>query len=106
MSGAFDIAASYIYDIDQYYTPEIQVEKYQILNKDTKVNPPLTAEQLKGSFPSSVYGIKNITLKRNRIHRIGLDAKTVIDRFGIWGEACLSVTERKMTNHTNHGKSA
>lgn len=95
MSGSFDIAASYIYDIDQYYTPDIQVEPYSLIDENTINNSLLTQQQLAAAMPTTIYGIKSISLNRDRIHRIGLDAKTVIDRFGIWGEACFSITEKK-----------
>lgn len=34
----------------------------------------------------------NVGLERRRIHRIGLDAKTTLDRFGLWVEAAWSQT--------------
>ncbi len=33
-----------------------------------------------------------ITLERKRLHRFGIDAKTTIDRFGLWAEACYSLS--------------
>ena len=35
----------------------------------------------------------SVALKRERIHRIGLDAKTTVGKFGIWTEAAYDITE-------------
>lgn len=94
MGSFFDLAASYVYDLDQYYTPEIEVTPYALIDENTSVDPLLPPEQL-SVLPSQAYGLKEITLTRRRIHRIGMDAKAVVDRYGFWGEACLSLTDQK-----------
>jgi hypothetical protein len=65
MYSALDMALSYTYDFDDYYTPVIRY-----------VSP----------FD------KSLTLVKDRIHRIGWDMKTTVDRFGLWLEACYSLT--------------
>jgi hypothetical protein len=94
MNNTLDIAASYIYDLDQFYTPEIALEQYSIIDSYTSIVPPLTREIAAASGRTYAYGLKKITLERRRIHRVGLDAKAVVDRFGIWGEVCYSITDK------------
>ena len=60
-----DFSVSYLYDIDQYYTPIV-------------------------SYTSPLD--KSLTLERLRIHRIGADARTTAGQFGLWIESCLSIT--------------
>jgi hypothetical protein len=69
-SSAFDASLSYLYDIDPLYTPVVTVTN------------------------TATYGRSvSIELKRERIHRIGLDAKTTVGKFGIWTEAAYDITE-------------
>ncbi|NLG17337.1 MAG: hypothetical protein GX556_08430 [Fibrobacter sp.] len=90
--GTFDVSASYLYDMDQYFTPEIELEPYSPLDATTKIDPSIPSGAL-SAVPSEFWSLKNLTLRRGRIHRMGLDAKTVIDRFGVWFEGCYSLTE-------------
>jgi len=62
--STWDLSASYVYDFDPYFTPVI------------RYGSPLD---------------KSLDLVRERIHRFGLDAKTTLDRFGVWLEACYSL---------------
>lgn len=62
---AADFSVSYLYDLDTF-TPVITT----------------------GGTPATT----DILLERKRIHRIGADAKTTIDRFGLWAETCYSAT--------------
>ena len=77
-----DFSFSYIYDIDPFYTPEIELKNLIVF-----------------------YNIKSIDLVKKRIHRFGTDIRTTIDRFGIWAEVCYSMTEDylmssyKLRNH-------
>lgn len=64
-TSAVDLSVSYLYDYDQYYTPVISY-----------------------AGPAN----KTLTLERMRIHRFGADAKTTIGPFGLWAEACYSLT--------------
>ena len=70
-SKAADLSVSYVYDIDQYYTPDITTVFY----------------------PGTGYVVKSIELERKRIHRFGADAKTTLGKFGLWLEAAYSRTE-------------
>jgi hypothetical protein len=92
MTGTFDLGLSYLYDIDPYYTAHVNLIQYSPIDTNTKFIAPLTPAMLGSSSTSAIWGLENIRLKRNRIHRIGIEAKTVVDRFGIWGEACYSLT--------------
>ncbi len=64
-TDAADLSLSYLYDLDQYYTPVITY-----------------------AGPSN----KTLTLERMRIHRFGADVKTTAGPFGLWAEACYSLT--------------
>jgi len=64
-TSAVDLSLTYLYDIDAYYTPEI-----------TYVT----------------IADKSLALERTRIHQIGADAKSSLGPFGLWLEACLSLT--------------
>lgn len=99
MGGSLDVGASYLYDLDSYFTPVIKLEEYSLIDGSTTISPPLTIEQVAATGKSQAFGLKSLTLNRQRIHRIGMDAKIVVDRFGIWGEACLSIRE-KNTDYT------
>lgn len=62
-SSGVDLSLDYLYDMDQFYTPEISLASQSVL------------------------------LERKRIHRFGGDAKTTIGKFGLWLESAYSVTE-------------
>lgn len=81
-SSAVDLSASYLYDVDPYYTPRF----------DTATEPVyLTGTQLPtGKEFARVAGV---TLERKRLHRFGLDAKTTAGMFGLWAEAAYTLTE-------------
>lgn len=110
-SSKVDFSLSYIYDFDPYYTPQIAMEKYSpgITNSlENKINQTLNAEESAQliSYLSNIssYRVSQIDLERKRIHRIGGNAKTIIGRFGLWLEACYSITEQEKTNdYTNRG---
>lgn len=61
-----DLSASYLYDLDPYYTPRVAF------------TPPADL---------------SLSLERTRIHRIGLDAKSTIGPVGLWAEGAWSITE-------------
>lgn len=70
-----DFSFSYIYGIDHYFTPYIEL---------SPVAP---------SGTTLFYTIDSVELKKNRIHYFGTDFKTTIGRFGIWGELCYAMSE-------------
>jgi hypothetical protein len=72
-SSAFDASLSYLYDIDPLYTPIVSVKSV----KNSLV-----------SYEDSV----SIELERERIHRFGMDFKTTLGKYGLWTEACYSLT--------------
>jgi len=65
-----DLAASYVYDRDTYLTPVVTMKHY------TAVWVPETVE-----------------LTYKRVQRAGLNAKTTLDRFGLWFEGAYNLTE-------------
>jgi hypothetical protein len=73
--SAVDLSLDYLYDLDQYYTPEIATAL-----------TPLGG----GAF---AYLPSSVTLDRKRIHRIGGDAKTTLGKYGLWLEAAYDITE-------------
>lgn len=93
MSGPlFDISASYLYDMDPFYTPQVTLASYSPLDDATQISQAVPAAAL-AALPPYLWGLESVTLGRGRIHRAGLDAKTVIDRFGLWLEGCYSITD-------------
>jgi hypothetical protein len=110
-SSKIDLSLSYIYDFDSYYTPQITTEKYSpgiTTTLEDRINqrmPVNDAAQLIDYLSNiSSYTISNIDLSRKRIHRLGVNAKTTIGRFGLWLEACYSITEQKNTHdYQNRG---
>ena len=70
-----DFSLSYLYDMDQYYTPEVAT----------------TLTALGG--PYYAYLPSSVSLERKRIHRIGGDAKTTLGKYGLWLEAAYDITE-------------
>lgn len=77
-SSRIDLSLDYLYDLDQFYTPDISV-------KTGSVATPL------GNLPA--YLLDSVNLERKRVHRFGGDAKTTIGKFGLWLETAYSVTE-------------
>jgi hypothetical protein len=66
-SQAADFSFSYLYDRDPMYTPVIG---------NASFTPPLA----------------EVSLERKRVQRLGADAKTTLGRFGVWAEACYTLT--------------
>ena len=100
-SSKVDLSLSYVYDFDPYFTPFITTEKYFpgiTGSLEDKFNQTLNAEEASQviSYLSGIssYRISQIDLLRKRIHRFGGNAKTIIGRFGLWLEACYSITEQ------------
>lgn len=83
-----DFSFSYLYDFDQYYTPEITLLKTQVGN--TPMPPFISIMYL--------YRPQEIKLYRDRVHRIGTDIKVSVDRFTIWGEFCYTLTTDYLMN--------
>jgi len=69
-SEAVDVSASYLADLDPFYTPVVQIS----------------------NASTGFYHIASIALERRRIQRFGADAKTTIGKFGIWAEGAYSLT--------------
>jgi hypothetical protein len=66
-----DVSASYLYGWDRFYTPDIVV-----------------------SNQGGAYLVDSVTLERQRLHRFGIDAKYVFDKYGIWAEGAYSMPEK------------
>lgn len=71
-----DFSFSYLYDMDDFWTPEIELDK---------------VEDAMGLM--TFYRVDEIDLVRGRVHRIGADMKTNIDRFGLWLELSFNLSE-------------
>lgn len=71
-SPVVDLSLDYLYDLDQYYTPEISIVK---------------------PAPAIPYIMTAVSLDRKRIQRFGGDAKTTVGKFGLWLETAYSLTE-------------
>ncbi|MBN2534509.1 MAG: hypothetical protein JXB88_16620 [Spirochaetales bacterium] len=72
-----DFSISYMYNLDSYYSPEIRLMEVDY-------------SALYSLPPGSVVlnEVESIDLVRKRIHNIGFDFRTSVDRFGLWGEVC------------------
>jgi len=68
-----DLSFSYVYDRDSYYTPVI-----------TTVAVPASG---------NAYLPSKIELVRKTVQRVGVNAKTTVDRFGLWFEGAYNITE-------------
>jgi len=66
-----DLSLSYVYDRDTYYTPTVTMKNYA----------------------GAMWLPETVDLTLKRIHRVGLNAKTTVDRFGLWVESAYNVTE-------------
>ena len=69
-SPAIDFSLSYLYDWDQMFTPV---------------------------FSNATWTGADVALERTRVHRFGADAKTTVDRFGLWAEGCYTLTGNSNT---------
>ena len=74
-SAALDASVSYLYDLDPLYTPVVNEATSTYLGAYT--------------VPTNL----TISFERERVQRFGLDAKTTVGEFGIWTEACYSLTK-------------
>ena len=83
-----DFSFSYLYDIDPFYTPVIDLEKENLFIK--YINGDVTTDIPTGK---SFYKLKSVNLERKRLHHFGADLRASIDRFGIWAEICYTMTE-------------
>lgn len=110
-SSVIDLSLNYLYDITPFYTPSIRTETYnpgitpELENKINQILPPADAANLI-NYLTSITSVRalEIELLKKRIHRIGGSAKTIIGRFGLWAEACYSITEQNGKNDfTNRG---
>ena len=98
--SGIDISFSYIYDIDPFYTPDFDLEEYTVEVPDDVIAslnetlPGAEAERVTDKLRgNTAYRIETMDLKRRRVHRLGFDMKTIVDKYGIWLEACYSITE-------------
>jgi len=81
-----DLSLSYLLDRDTYYTPSVTMTSVSVANAVLAGNPAVP-----GTSTFWVPGKIDLTLKR--IHRIGVNAKTTIDRYGLWLETAYNLTE-------------
>lgn len=69
--GQIDLSLSYIYNIDDFYIPKVDI------------NP---------AYPPG-YPLTGLILENQRIHQIGFSSKTILGPFGIWLELNYSKVE-------------
>lgn len=92
-----DFSFSYLYDYDNYYTPDIEVHTSNI----NATNVPIF-----GSLTMPFVSLSELNLIRRRVHRFGADIKGAVDRFGMWAELCFNMTDDylmesyKIRNHS------
>ncbi|MBR6060428.1 MAG: hypothetical protein IKP67_00010 [Spirochaetales bacterium] len=92
-----DFSFSYLYDYDNYYTPEITVQTCNI----NAENVPMV-----GTMTVPFVTLDELNLVRSRVHRFGVDIKGAVDRFGMWAELCFNMTDDylmesyKIRNHS------
>lgn len=103
-----DFSFSYLYDFDQYYTPQLALINDEIKGSDATADTSLPLPYppyIGNSTTTKFYRVSELKFVRNRIHRFGADIKATVDRFGIWGEVCFNMTEDylmesyKLRNH-------
>jgi hypothetical protein len=104
-SSAVDLALGYIYDYDNFFTPDIYTEKYYpgiTPELQTKIQNTLPANDALAliAYLNSIQSthISKVDLLRKRIHRFNFSAKTIVGKFGLWAEAAYSVTTQKNKN--------
>jgi hypothetical protein len=85
-SDRADFSLSYLYDVDQFYTPDIAMRAQPF---DAYMSGADT-----GSVAGSYWKVDGIALERKRIHRFGADAKTTVGKCGLWLECAYDATER------------
>lgn len=71
----WDLSFSYLYDQDAFYTPSVTMANYNGLWLPSKVD-----------------------LVKKRIHRLGANVKTTIEKYGLWLEAAYNITEDPQGN--------
>lgn len=70
-----DLSLSYVYDWDTYYTPVV------------------TMRGINAGAAGTLWFPDRVDLVLKRVHRVGVNAKTTIDRYGLWIESAYNVTE-------------
>ncbi len=110
-SSIIDLSLNYLYDITPFYTPLITTETYVpgittgLENKIYQTLPPADADNLIYNL-SNIQSVRasEIEILKKRIHRFGGSAKTIAGRYGLWAEACYSITEQNgKDDFTNRG---
>lgn len=95
-SSAVDFSLSYVYDVDPFFTPRMQLEQYNIGVEYDYLNSGRTFNSIENQIAvgSNAYRVSDVILKRNRVHRFGMDIKKIIGKYGIWVEACYSLVKK------------
>jgi|SRR5690554_2433772 len=87
------MSISYLYDYDQFFTPEITLKRYQLIDEDYISALPISGPEKEMLRAQSGYRVERFELRRLRAHRIGADIKGTIGECGAWLEACYTITE-------------
>lgn len=80
--GGLDLAVSYVYGLDSFYTPRL-----------TLANDPVNLQPGNSATGQSYWRVARIDLERLHQHHLGLDAKTTLGDFGLWAEGGLTLPE-------------
>ncbi len=75
-----DVSVSYLYDRDQYYTPQVALNHYTV--------PP----GYLGASAVTLYAPGQVSMVYNPVQRFGLNVKTTVDRYGFWVESAYDHT--------------
>jgi len=86
-----DFSFSYIYDIDPFLTPEINLVSDTMTLYDVGMPG--------NNVPIPYYRVVSLDLVNRRLHRFGADIKANAGRFGLWAEVCYTMTEDYLMNN-------
>ena len=84
--GAIDFSFSYLYDFEKLYSPTFTLVERSFVQDETEFNPMIPDNVKYMLAQKKVWGVENLTLKKQRVHRIGVDFRTNIQSVGLWGE--------------------
>jgi hypothetical protein len=91
-----DLSLSYLYDRDSFYTPVVTMKSYLLpahaLLATTGVDTPAM----------NLFVPNTIELVNKRVHRFGLNAKTTIDKYGLWLESAYNKTEASSNDDSTY----
>ena len=88
-----DLSFSYLYDFDKYFTPGLTLAQRSMVQPETQWDSSVLDPVKDALAQQSVYGLESVVLTKQRVHRMGVDFRSSIERVGIWGEFNYSLFE-------------